>query len=104
MLMLSIIFQKEKAYGYEIKKEMKTILNSESYISESTLYTKLKELTNEEYVDLERDSESSRKYFRLTQKGKNDLLESILFYLSMTQTYSNFLNKIKFTLKPGEDE
>ena len=104
MLMLSIIFQKEKAYGYEIKKEMKTILNSESYISESTLYTKLKELSKMDYIDLERDSESSRKYFRLTSKGKADLFESIDYYLSMTKNYSNHLNNLKNTLKTGEVE
>ncbi|MHA2336739.1 MAG: PadR family transcriptional regulator [Candidatus Hodarchaeales archaeon] len=70
ILILTVIFHKKRTWGYEIKKNLKKIMNSKEIIKDSTLYTKLKELENEELIFSERELNTPRKYYEITPKGE----------------------------------
>ena len=68
MCVLAVLEQKD-CYGYELVSDIsKTIA-----VSEGTIYPLLRRLKNEEYVDTylqESTDGPSRKYYRLTEKGR----------------------------------
>lgn len=65
----------EDSYGYKIIKDMKPYIE----MSESTLYTILKRLENQEMITVYTVEYNSRlrKYYHITDKGKNRLSDFI---------------------------
>ncbi len=65
----------EDSYGYKIIKDMKPYIE----MSESTLYTILKRLENQEMITVYTVEHNSRlrKYYHITSKGKNRLRDFI---------------------------
>lgn len=75
ILLLSLI-NKRDMYGYEIVKILKENSNDLYNMSEGTLYPALKRLENKEWLESywgNSESGGRRKYYRITQDGKNEL-------------------------------
>ena len=81
ILILAIINFKGKTWGYEIKKILREITNSQDFIKDSTLYTKLKEAEKEKLVVTEREKETPRKYYILTPQGENALKKAVEYWV-----------------------
>ena len=70
------LIEKEPTYGYEIVIQLKQLGFSE--LSESTLYPMLLRLEQQEKVTVERrpsPKEPSRKYYVVTEKGRQSLFD-----------------------------
>lgn len=67
--------KKEESYGYKIINDLRNVVP----LSESTLYTILKRLESEKCLTTFAKEESGRlrKYYRITQAGKDKLQEFI---------------------------
>ncbi len=67
--------KKEESYGYKIINDLRNVVP----LSESTLYTILKRLESEKCLTTFTKEESGRlrKYYRITQAGKDKLQEFI---------------------------
>lgn len=79
ILLLSLI-EKEDLYGYEIAKRLKGKSNDLYSMGEGTMYPALQRLEKNGFiksywVDLE--SGSRRKYYTITQDGKNELIQKL---------------------------
>ena len=67
------------SYGYEILKEIATASGGEHEMKEPSLYTSLKRLENQGYVESYWGDESQgarRKYYRVTPSGGDELTEA----------------------------
>jgi len=76
----------QDCYGYELSEKISAHIE----ISEGSIYTLLRRLTKEEYFTtylVESNEGPSRKYYRLTDKGKEYLLE-------MTNQWNEFSNGV----------
>lgn len=88
------ILHKQDTYGYKLTHELKETLN----VSESTLYPVLRRLTKETYLETY-DQEHlgrNRRYYRLTEKGKNKYEE----YYSQ---WDSFQEKVTMIMKGGKE-
>ena len=75
ILLLSLVSKKEM-YGYEMVKKLKESSDELYSMSEGTLYPALKRLEKNEWVTSywsETDKGSRRKYYRITDKGNEEL-------------------------------
>ncbi|MCM3628526.1 PadR family transcriptional regulator [Paenibacillus glycanilyticus] len=75
-LCVLVMLDKKDRYGYELVQK----ISSQIEISEGSIYPILRRLTNEEYFTtyLRESTEGpSRKYYRLTDKGRTYLYELI---------------------------
>ena len=75
-LCVLVLLDKKDCYGYELVQE----ISNQIHISEGSIYPLLRRLTKEEYFTtylVESNEGPSRKYYKLTQKGK-DYLNALL--------------------------
>jgi PadR family transcriptional regulator PadR len=75
-LCVLVLLDKKDRYGYELVQR----ISSQIEISEGTVYPLLRRLTNEEYFTtylVESSEGPSRKYYKLTEKGRRYLHELI---------------------------
>lgn len=89
-IVLNILKRKEY-YGYELIEEIRKVTEIE--IAEGTLYPLLIRLKNEElvsYVWVEQETGIPRKYYKLTQKGEDTLLEMREYWVNM----NGFIQKL----------
>lgn len=93
MLVLKLLAEEEK-YGYQLISELKEKSNHMFLLKEGTLYPILYRLEDEGLV-ISRWSEAkgkevSRKYYSITEKGKEDLVQ----LMDLWQHFSGCLNQI----------
>lgn len=75
-LCVLVLLEKKDRYGYELVQK----ISNQIEISEGTVYPLLRRLTNEEYFTtylVESSEGPSRKYYKLTEKGRRYLHELI---------------------------
>jgi len=75
MILLAIL-AKGDSYGYEINKQLEDVSNGTFVLTEATLYTSFKRLETKGYVASywqEGTSGKKRKYYGITQMGKDKL-------------------------------
>jgi len=87
--------KKEESYGYQIIKEMKPYVD----ISESTLYPILRRLEANDCLTV-RSAEHNgrlRRYYTITQAGKNRLKE-------FSEEWKEMISIYQFVMKGEEDE
>ena len=92
-LCVLVLLDKKDRYGYELVQK----ISDEFEISEGSIYPLLRRLTKEEYFTtyLQESSEGpSRKYYRLTTKGRNYLYELI-------EEWSDFSTGVNKIIKEG---
>jgi DNA-binding PadR family transcriptional regulator len=78
-IVLKLLRDKGKMYGYQIAKEVKLISEGRFSITEGSLYPALHKLERKGYLDTEyeRVDNRQRKYYRLSPKGKKAVKEEI---------------------------
>lgn len=87
------LLDKQDRYGYELVQK----ISDQIAISEGTVYPLLRRLTKEEYFTtyLQESSEGpSRKYYKLTEKGRKYLYELI-------QEWQEFISGVNQLIKEG---
>lgn len=86
-----VIIEKGKVYASDILKELKA---ADLLVVEGTLYPLLNRLKNEgilEYIWEESKSGPPRKYYSLTNKGKNDLTQLKVTWKSLTESVESLM-------------
>jgi len=94
-LCVLVLLDKQDRYGYELVHK----ISNQIEISEGSVYPLLRRLTKEEYFTtyLQESSEGpSRKYYRLTDKGREYLHELI-------DDWDKFSNGVNQLIKEGEN-
>lgn len=78
VIVLRLLCQNQRMYGYEIAQRVKEVTDSKILIKEGSLYPALHKLKSDGLVSIEEVSigKRVRKYYRLTAKGesKKDIL------------------------------
>jgi DNA-binding PadR family transcriptional regulator len=71
-LILKLLSENSKMYGYEITKKIKEQTNNELQLTEESHYTTLHKLESENVLDVEYEQVNgrTRKYYKLTESGK----------------------------------
>ncbi|TMW72821.1 PadR family transcriptional regulator [Alteribacter natronophilus] len=93
-LILSLLI-KEDMYGYELSKRVKEQSGDAFVLKEATLYMSLKRLEKNSWIKSywgdEQGRGGRRKYYRLTDKGKNGFRERCLEWEQMKKVMDSFL-------------
>ncbi|EFI41426.1 MULTISPECIES: PadR family transcriptional regulator [Peptoniphilus] len=90
LLVLSLLMEKDM-YGYELVEEISTHVN----ISEGTIYPLLRRLKDERYVETyleESQSGPPRKYYKLTDAGKDECIFQL-------KEWDDFIKSVNFILR-----
>ncbi|WKN29717.1 PadR family transcriptional regulator [Porifericola rhodea] len=71
-IILKLLAEQEKMYGYEITQKVKEVSDGKLLIKEGSLYPTLHKLLNEGLVEVEQVyiGKRVRKYYKLTQAGQ----------------------------------
>ena len=93
-IILKLLNENDKMYGYEITQKVKTITKGELNITEGALYPALHKLEAEGLLDVEvaKVDNRLRKYYKLTESGTKETvskLEELAEYIRTMQTLVN---------------
>ncbi|MHA7059272.1 PadR family transcriptional regulator [Aquimarina sp. M1] len=93
-IILKLLEESEKMYGYEITQKVKEITKGELNITEGALYPALHKLEAEGLLDVEMQKVDNRlrKYYKLTEKGTKETtnrLTELEEYIRTMQTIIN---------------
>lgn len=99
-IILKLLGNGEKMYGYEITQKVKNITQGELIITEGALYPALHKLESEGLLTVEviKVDNRLRKYYKLTGDGKKESvsrLEELLRYIETMQQLVTPVNTIK---------
>lgn len=98
MLVLSLI-SKRDMYGYEIAKKVRTDSSGAFELKEGTLYLALKRIEKQKLVTSywgdEQGSGGRRKYYQITDKGKNELEQKVNEWEFIKKNIDIFLKQSK---------
>lgn len=93
ILILSVL-KEQDSYGYEISKIIKTKSIDSFDILEATMYLALKRLEKQGAISGYWGSETGggrRKYFKLTEEGKEQLTQSVADWKSTVELVDKFI-------------
>jgi PadR family transcriptional regulator PadR len=102
-LLLLQLLEERDMYGYELVKELESRSGNEFSVKEGTLYPALHKLEKQEYIECywkEQEKGPARKYYKITDAGKEMLLEK-------TREWNDFvsvMNKMMGRKKHGTAE
>ncbi|MBS4176520.1 PadR family transcriptional regulator [Lederbergia citrea] len=102
LLMLQLLDERDM-YGYELVKELEKRSGNEFSVKEGTLYPALHKLEKQEYIESywqEQEKGPARKYYRISNAGREMLLEK-------TREWNDFvsvMNKLIGRKKHGTAE
>lgn len=89
------LLQQEKKYGYELLVEMSKKSKGFFKVKEGTLYPILYKLEDDGLVisewEIPHDKMRVKKYYSITQKGKDELKELIVFWNLLSTKVQDFL-------------
>lgn len=93
-IILKLLSECERMYGYEITQHVKEITKGEIVLTEGALYPMLHKLEAEGLLTIEKENigKRVRKYYRLTDDGSNEARERVGEFL-------RFLDTMKILLK-----
>lgn len=79
VIVLKLLKDNDKMYGYEITQKVKELSENKIHIKEGSLYPALHKLKTEAYLTTETENIGNRvrKYYRLTEKGEVLLQEKL---------------------------
>lgn len=99
-IILKLLDEHSKMYGYEIVQHVKSSSNGKVLIKEGSLYPSLHALTKEGYLETEAImvGNRTRKYYRLTSKGKEAVAPAVNEVLDFQNTLSTLFSKPKTAL------
>ena len=78
-IILKLLEEKDKMYGYEITQKVKELTKGELNITEGALYPALHKLEAEGLLDVEVQKVDNRlrKYYKLTEKGATETVNRL---------------------------
>lgn len=78
-IILKLLNENDKMYGYEITQKVKEITNGELLITEGALYPSLHKLEAEGLLDVEftKVNNRTRKYYKLTELGTQETVNKL---------------------------
>jgi len=93
-IILKLLNEHDKMYGYEITQKVKALTKGELNITEGALYPALHKLEAEGLLDVEiaKVDNRLRKYYKLTESGTKETvnkLEELADYIKTMQTLVN---------------
>lgn len=93
-IILKLLNDNQKMYGYEITQKVKALTNGELNITEGALYPSLHKLEAEGLLDVEvtKVDNRLRKYYKLTEKGTKETsnkLNELQEYIKTIQALVN---------------
>ena len=103
ILILAIIHTEGETWGYQIKKKLQVIMNSNQEINDSTLYTTLRNL-EKNYGFVDSEFINKRRMYKLTMYGKDHINDIYEYWIKLLkQSLFSFkslgleIPKIKFS-------
>lgn len=93
-IVLKLLTEQEKMYGYEITKKVKELTNGEVGLTEGALYPALHKLESEGMltVSVEHMGNRPRKYYALTRAGKKEVKNKLAEFQSFLNQMQTVLN------------
>ena len=93
-ILLKLLNDNGKMYGYEITKKAKDETNGDFEITEGALYTTLHKLEAEDVLEVEYDlvDGRTRKYYKLSEKGEKEAIDQIEKLNKFIANLTHFLN------------
>jgi len=93
LLVLQLLNERDM-YGYELVKEMDRRSNHNLQMKEGTLYPALHKMERQEYIEhywQNQEKGPARKYYRMTQEGKEILAERTTEWHRYVQVMNNLI-------------
>lgn len=99
-IILKLLNENDKMYGYEITQKVKVITNGELKITEGALYPALHKLEADGLlqVEVKKVDNRLRKYYKLTEQGNKETVSKLEELESYIKTMQQFINP-KFSLE-----
>ena len=99
-IILKLLEEKDKMYGYEITQKVKEITKGELNITEGALYPALHKLEAEGLLDVEvaKVDNRLRKYYKLTENGTKETVSRLAEMEEFLKTMQTIVNP-KFSLE-----
>lgn len=96
-IILNLLTEHKKMYGYEITQRIKELSDGKILIKEGSLYPALHKLEADGLLESEQVEVGgrTRKYYKLTKKGKQDSVEASQELISFLQTIYLIINPKK---------
>ncbi|WP_027394426.1 PadR family transcriptional regulator [Aquimarina latercula] len=93
-IILKLLEESEKMYGYEITQKVKEITKGELNITEGALYPALHKLEAEGLLDVEMQKVDNRlrKYYKLTEKGTKETANRLIELEEYIRTMQTIIN------------
>jgi DNA-binding PadR family transcriptional regulator len=93
-IILKLLNEHDKMYGYEITQKVKELTKGELKITEGALYPALHKLEAEGLLDVEvaKVDNRLRKYYKLTEEGTKETVNKLSELESYIQTMQALLN------------
>ena len=87
-IILKLLSERGKMYGYEITQHVKELSDGQLVLTEGALYPTLHKLEAEGFVKTKKQivGRRTRKYYRLTPKGKKATVSKLAEFQSFIQT------------------
>lgn len=94
-IILNLLEQNDKMYGYEITQKVKEITKGELVITEGALYPALHKLEAQEFLDVEivNIGNRMRKYYKLTEQGTKETVNRL-------QELQDFIKNMQVMVNP----
>jgi PadR family transcriptional regulator, regulatory protein PadR len=99
-IILKLLEEHDKMYGYEITQKVKELTQGELKITEGALYPSLHKLEADGLLDVEvaKVDNRLRKYYKLTEKGSKETVNKLAELENYIKTMQAFANP-KFILE-----
>ncbi|WP_117881502.1 PadR family transcriptional regulator [Aureibaculum luteum] len=93
-IILQLLEQQDKMYGYEITQKVKEITKGELKITEGALYPALHKLEAEGLLDVEiiNIGNRLRKYYKLTEQGTKETVNRLAELETFLKTMQTIIN------------
>jgi len=101
-IILKLLAENEKMYGYQIAQKVKELSDSKILIKEGSLYPALHKLKEDGLVNIETVNigKRIRRYYRLTSEGiaaKTEKVSEVEDFIATIRNILSFSLKIQFT-------
>ena len=99
-IILKLLEEHDKMYGYEITQKVKELTKGELKITEGALYPSLHKLEADGLLDVEvaKVGNRLRKYYKLTENGTKETANKLLEMQEFLRTMQHLVNP-KFSLE-----
>lgn len=93
-IILKLLTENSKMYGYEITQKVKELTQGELNITEGALYPALHKLEADGFLEVEMQKVDNRlrKYYRLTQAGNKEKINRIAELEKFIETIQGIVN------------